>query len=352
MDIELALIFATSFCSLFVLRKFAKRVDLVDIPSARKQHQGAIPLVGGIGIFLTAAIALIQLPTLTTKPTLYLLCASVLVIIGAIDDKYDISFKTRLLIQLLMSALMISVGNLYLSNLGNLLGWGTIELVFPLGCLITVLATIGAINAFNMVDGIDGLLGGLSTVTFASLGYLFWLHGQDSLFQFCLVIVVATLPYIMLNLGFPFGRRYKIFMGDAGSVFIGFTVVWLLIVGSQGENTAFRPVTALWIIALPLMDMATIMIRRVKKGHSPFKPDREHLHHICQRIGLSPKMTLMAICTLATTSAYIGILGEQHQVSESIMFCAFITLFVAYFSAINYIWRLTAFLRKVNVKVV
>ncbi|WP_064605334.1 UDP-N-acetylglucosamine--undecaprenyl-phosphate N-acetylglucosaminephosphotransferase [Photobacterium sp. J15] len=352
MNFELALVFVISFCSLLTLRKIAQRIELVDIPSARKHHEGAIPLVGGIGIFLTVAIALLQNSELTLEPTLYLFCSSILVLTGAIDDKYDISFKARLIIQTLMSVFMISAGNLYLTNLGNLLGWGELKLLLPLGYLITILATLGAINAFNMVDGIDGLLGGLSTVTFASLGYLFYLQGQTNAALFCLVIVLATLPYIMLNLGIPFGRRYKIFMGDAGSVFIGFTVVWLLIVGSQSESAAFRPVTALWLIALPLLDMATIMIRRVKKGHSPFKPDREHLHHICQRIGLSPRMTLLTICTLSGIFALVGIVSEHYQISESVMFCAFMITFVAYFSTINYIRGITALLHRVNVKVV
>lgn len=348
MDSGLALIFIFSFTSLFALRKVAKKVQLVDIPSGRKQHQGAIPLIGGIAIFFTVTLALLVTPDLARNANLYLFCASVLVVTGAIDDKYDISFKARLIIQVLMSIIMIKFGSLHLASLGDLFGFGNLTLNTPLSYIITTLAVLGAINAFNMVDGIDGLLGGLATVTFSSLGYLFWLDHQLDLYNFCFVIVIATVPYVMLNLGFPLGQRFKVFMGDAGSVFIGFTVIWLLVNGTQGENTPLRPVTALWLIALPLMDMATIMIRRVRKGQSPFKPDREHLHHICQRIGLSQRMTLLAICGLASLLAYIGILGEQAEISESIMFNAFLILFVTYYLSITHIWRITAFLRKIN----
>jgi UDP-GlcNAc:undecaprenyl-phosphate GlcNAc-1-phosphate transferase len=120
------------------------------------------------------------------------------------------------------------------------------------------------------------------------LGIVFYISGNEYLATICLLIVTALIPYILLNLGFPLGRRFKIFMGDAGSMFIGFSVVWMLIRGTQEVDIiAFKPVTALWLIAIPLMDMATIMIRRMRKGHSPFKPDREHLHHICERMGLS-----------------------------------------------------------------
>lgn len=118
-------------------------------------------------------------------------------------------------------------------------------------------------------------------MTFGALGYLFLIDGNTELALVCGLLVTAMIPYILLNLGFPLGRRFKVFMGEAGSIFIGFTVIWLLIEATQGVSSPpIRPVTALWVIALPLMDMVTIMVRRIRKGQSPFKPAREHLHHI------------------------------------------------------------------------
>ncbi|MGF1701395.1 UDP-N-acetylglucosamine--undecaprenyl-phosphate N-acetylglucosaminephosphotransferase [Photobacterium makurazakiensis] len=347
MDSRLIIIFFFSFFSLVTLRKLAKKIDLVDIPTGRKQHQGSIPLIGGAAIFLSVCLAIATSPVMLPHDTLYLLCALTLVATGIMDDKYDISVKARLLIQAIISLSMIVAGSMSLSQLGDLVGLGNISLGTTASYAITTLAIIGAINAFNMVDGIDGLLGGLAVVTFTSLGLLFLTNDQLGIYHFCLVIVVAAVPYIMLNLGFPLGQRYKVFMGDAGSVFIGFTVVWLLISGTQSDSPSFRPVTALWLIALPLMDMATIMIRRIRKGQSPFKPDREHLHHICQRIGLSSRMTLLSICTFASTLAYIGIIGEQYQVEETTMFFSFMMVFVIYYTTICHIWRITTFIRKV-----
>ena len=176
---------------------------------------------------------------------------------------------------------------------------------------------------------------------------MFYLAGNIGLATFCLLFVCAMLPYIMLNLGFPFGRRFKVFMGDAGSMFIGFTAIWLLIEASQARNElVIRPVTALWFIALPLMDMVCIMARRIRKGQSPFKPDREHLHHICQRIGLSSAQSLFVICLLASIMAGVGVLSEFYYVSESLMLLSFLLTFVIYFSVIANIWRITAFLHK------
>ncbi|MGL5358752.1 MAG: UDP-N-acetylglucosamine--undecaprenyl-phosphate N-acetylglucosaminephosphotransferase, partial [Shewanella sp.] len=304
------LVFLVSFISLFVFRKVAQRIGLVDKPNERKHHTGQIPLVGGVSVFMTMMLVLWLHSGLLVKPLLYGSCAFVLVVIGVIDDRYDISFKLRLVVQALISLIMIVLGEHSLHNLGYLMGSEALQLPEPVSILVTVFAVIGAINAFNMVDGIDGLLGGLASVTFGGLGVLFYLNGMQDCALFCGLLITALLPYIMLNLGFPFGRRFKVFMGDAGSIFIGFTVIWLLIVASQGERaTALRPVTALWLIALPLMDMVCIMIRRIRKGQSPFKPDREHLHHICQRLGLSSQMSLLVICFAAASMAAIGIVA-------------------------------------------
>ncbi len=158
----------------------------------------------------------------------------------------------------------------------------------PFGYFLTLFAVWAAINAFNMVDGIDGLLGGLSCVSFAAIGMILWFDGQTSLAIWCFAMIAAILPYIMLNLGIP-GRRYKVFMGDAGSTLIGFTVIWILLETTRGKTHPISPVTALWIIAIPLMDMVAIMYRRLRKGMSPFSPDRQHIHHLIMRAGFTSR---------------------------------------------------------------
>lgn len=347
MDNAYLFVFITSFITLFIMRKVAKKIGLVDKPNARKLHQGVVPLVGGISIFLSLFAGFILFLPMSLNLELYLLCSAILIVLGAIDDYFDVSFKIRLFVQAGISLAMILVGGHSLHHLGYLMGSESIALNEFVGGFITIIAVIGAINAFNMVDGIDGLLGGLASVTFTALGVVFFKSGNQYLGSICLLIVTALVPYILLNLGFPLGRRFKIFMGDAGSMFIGFSVVWMLIRGTQEpEVIAFKPVTALWLIALPLMDMATIMIRRMRKGHSPFKPDREHLHHICQRMGLSPLMTLFVICLMASICAVVGIWADMSDISESTMFISFLCLFAVYFTVISHIWRIITQVKK------
>lgn len=344
MFLELSFIFFSSFTTLFLMRKVAKRIGLVDKPNARKLHDGAIPLVGGISICLVLAQYLTFRPEAIEHSWLFLLCIAVLTFVGAIDDKIDLSFQIRMGVQAILSVIMMKVAGIELHSLGNMFGIGEISLGWS-GTLVTILAVIGAINAFNMVDGIDGLLGGLSIVTFGALAFLLQVDSQHGLAYLCVVIIVAMLPYIFMNLG-VLGRERKVFMGDAGSMMIGFTVIWLLLGVSQTEGTPLmRPVTALWLIAVPLMDMTAIMIRRVRRGDSPFKPDREHLHHIFQRLGLGPRQTLVVICLIAAMYASFGIYGEATKIPEVTMFGLFIGCFILYSIILAYIWKITSFLR-------
>ncbi|QIR15096.1 UDP-N-acetylglucosamine--undecaprenyl-phosphate N-acetylglucosaminephosphotransferase [Shewanella aestuarii] len=340
-------VFFLSFFSLFVFRKVAKRIGLVDKPNERKQHVGQIPLIGGISIFSTLLITLAIFFPVSDSLLLYCFCSFILVFVGVVDDKVDLSFKLRLFIQVGISLTMIIIGHKSLNYLGFIFSGEALHLPLYISYVLTVFAVIGAINAFNMVDGIDGLLGGLSSVTFAALGYMFYLSGKSDLAIFCMLFIAAIVPYVLLNLGLPFGKRFKVFMGDAGSMFIGFTVIWLLIEASQDDvSLTISPVTALWFISIPLMDMVSIMIRRIKKGQSPFKPDREHLHHICQRLGMSSRASLFFICLMSAIMACVGIWSELHGIDESIMFLIFILIFSVYLYVISHIWRITTFLHK------
>lgn len=328
------------------MRKLAKKINLVDRPNERKKHEGAIPLVGGISIYLTLVLALWLYPTLIVNADIYIMCITVLVMMGAIDDKYDVDYRIRLVVQMLVSATMIFGAGLSLKTLGHLL-FGYELVLGPLGYIVTIFAVLGAINAFNMVDGIDGLLGGLTLVTFGGLAYIHYVDHQLSLARFCLLMMIVVIPYITLNLGFPFGTRRKVFMGDAGSMLIGFTVIWVLLQGTQGPKAQMNPVTALWLIAVPLMDMVAIMIRRIRKGVSPFKPDREHLHHICLRAGFTSGQTLVIITLISSLLAFLGIALEHYNIPEVVSLVLFLLCFIFYCFILNNIWRIIVNVKKV-----
>ena len=142
------------------------------------------------------------------------------------------------------------------------------------------------------------------------------------------------------------------FMGDAGSMFIGLTVVWLLAMGSQSNETttaAFTPVTALWIIAVPLIDMAGVMVRRIKKGQSPFKPDRDHLHHIFMRAGFSSREALIIITLVSAAISTLGILLTYYDLPEWVSLVGFLLLFSIYIRIQNHIWVIVKAVRRLSI---
>ena len=196
-----------------------------------------------------------------------------------------------------------------------------------------------------MMDGIDGLAGSMALVSLSALMILFLNKGATEYVNWALLFAVAIIPYLFANLKLGWFKQ-KIFMGDAGSMLLGFIIVWLLILGTQQETKYFRTVTALWVIAVPLMDMAAIMIRRIRKGNSPFKPDRNHLHHIFMRAGLNSTQALIVIVMVAVLLTLIGVSGELLLVPEWIMLVGFLSLFAGYYYSLHRIWKIVKWVRK------
>jgi len=347
MSTELLVIFLFSFVFLFFARKIAKKIGLVDKPNYRKSHQGLIPLVGGISVYAGVCFTFAITDYQIAHRMLYLGCAGLLVFVGALDDRFDISVKSRAFVQALVAIAMMVYAGLILKDLGHIIGPWTMVLG-PFGYPLTLFAVWAAINAFNMVDGIDGLLGGLSSVTFGGMGIVMYMSGHMDLALWCFAMIAATLPYILLNLG-VFGPRYKVFMGDAGSTLIGFTAIWILLQSTQGSTRPMTPVTALWLIAIPLMDMIAIMYRRLRKGMSPFSPDRQHIHHLIMRAGFSPRQAFVLITLAAAMLAAIGIIGENLGfVPEWVMLLLFLLAFLFYGYCIKHAWRVARLLKRMK----
>ena len=328
----------TSLCAtwiaLHLLKPVAHRARLLDIPQGRKQHVGAVPLIGGMSVFIGVAIAVML--TLPTEPavTTWLLCALGIVLLGVADDAEDLSVKLRISMQILLTVALCMGTGLSLENLGDLLGLGHIDLgVFSYP--FTILIVLGIINAFNMIDGIDGLLGSVALVSFLSLVMLFSLSTHPAELGVSVIFIAALIPYLLNNLVLP-PFKQKIFMGDAGSMLIGLSVSWLLIEGTQDpSHAAFRPVTALWVIALPLMDMVRVILVRLRDRRSPFAAGRDHLHHLLLEIGMSKCAAMLTMAGVAAVFASIGIVTEYLQTSESYMFYAFLLTFLIYLLAIS-----------------
>jgi UDP-GlcNAc:undecaprenyl-phosphate GlcNAc-1-phosphate transferase len=223
--------FASCLVAILALRRFAASLNLVDRPRGRKVHIGNVPIVGGLGMFLGIVLGLLLLPV--NVSVAFVSACTLLVAVGLIDDRYDLSPWTRLSAQIIAASLLMLGSGLVVTTLGNPFGTGTIELPDYVSYGLTLVVTIAAINAFNMLDGMDGLAGGLSMVALIAIGYLAFAGNLHVTAAASLVFIGAIGAFLVFNFPTRFNRRIRCFMGDAGSTLLGFIVVALCIRVSQ-----------------------------------------------------------------------------------------------------------------------
>jgi UDP-GlcNAc:undecaprenyl-phosphate GlcNAc-1-phosphate transferase len=331
--------FFVALILLVVMTPFAHQLGLVDQPGTRKHHSGIVPLTGGVAIFIAVLVASLATDVWLKNNPLFFTASAFIVLLGMLDDKFDLSAKGRLMCQFAVAAIMAWSAQNYITSLGNITGFGTGDLGL-FGYFFTLVCVVGVINAFNMIDGIDGLAGGMSLVVLSSVVLLLVLSNNGSAIMGPMLIIAALVPFLAFNLSWKGFKGNKIFMGDSGSMFVGLTIVWILVEYTQGQEAAMRPITAVWLVGLPLMDMAAIMYRRAKKGQSMLRPDRQHLHNIFMRAGLSSRRSLAAILLIGCCYAAVGIMGEILKVPEFIMFWGFIVVLFIYSYIIQNVWKL------------
>ena len=335
----------------WVTRLSAPRIGLLDHPSGRKHHDGAVPLVGGITIFFGAWVALWMVLGSFQGFWPPLLATLLILVVGVLDDRFELAVRPRLLVQTIAVLIMTFGAQFSLGSLGDLLGVGAIQLGFWWGLPLTLIAVVGVINALNLMDGIDGLAGSIAMLTLGVMGVLAWGGGRMVEAWVALLFCVAIIPYLLCNLGVC-GRKRRIFLGDAGSMLLGFLIVWEAIALSQpapqrGIEPLFAPVTALWLFAIPLVDTVAIMVRRLSKGQSPFLPDRDHLHHIVMRMGFRDRHALLFIVVASAVLAGLGLWMEFSGVAESLRFLLFLAFAVGYTLLLMHIWRVLRGLKQV-----
>jgi UDP-GlcNAc:undecaprenyl-phosphate GlcNAc-1-phosphate transferase len=337
--IDMSVAFLISAGVLAVLYPIAPKIGLIDHPGEqRKIHRDTVPQIGGIAIFSGIVVSgLFALPIATAH--LYGLAgASLLVVVGALDDRFSLGPALRLMAQACAALLLTLGGGVTLTSLGNLFGFGVIELG-AFAVPFTVFAMVGIVNAVNMIDGIDGLAGGLILIAFGAL--LLTAPAFGPLQIMLLMTIAAMIPYLICNLELFGITKRKLFLGDAGSLLLGYILVWAL-VDSAGSPGGINPATALWLVALPLMDTLRVMGRRILVGVSPFNADAGHLHHFLSRIFHSTRKALILMLLTATLFAGIGLIGLNHQVGEATMFYSALLVFIAYIFIARYVQRISA----------
>ncbi len=307
------------------ISSIARTIHLVDIPdNIRKKHVGNVPLIGGVVLFFSIIYGSYVFGVDPFYRSI-IMSLTPIIIIGILDGLKDFSIPVsfRLIAQILASWIVILSTNIYLRDLGDLMGLGII-FVGQLGIPFTIFAVVGVCNAFNMLDGKDGLTGSVSVVIISSLLLLLYLNGI--IFSWGLILISSLLVFLAFNLNL-FGQERKIFLGDHGSAGLGHIIAWNLIYLSQ-EIDLITPVSALWFIFLPLTDALLTMVRRFRRASTLHKPDRQHLHHLLSDRGWSDKQVLLTFVIVSVISSFIAVLSNYWNLPEYNHFFGYITVFI------------------------
>lgn len=261
------------------LRLAAERFQVMDLPGGRKVHEHPIPRVGGLA-FAVGACASIAWWGARDATTLSVLAGCVIIVaFGVWDDRVDLSYRSKLVGQILAAMAVVIGGDIWFTTLPFL---PDVEVPAWVGALVTIVFLVGVSNAVNLTDGLDGLAGGLSFLTLSGIAYLALL-ANDS------VVLTLTVPFLGALLGFLRYNTYpaRIFMGDGGSQLLGFMMGVLAVLLTDSSRGPFSPSLALFLLGLPFLDTLGVTGQRLAEGRSPFVGDRAHIHHKLLRTGLT-----------------------------------------------------------------
>ncbi|MFN3535281.1 MAG: glycosyltransferase family 4 protein, partial [Desulfatiglandales bacterium] len=262
--------------------KLAMRYGFMDIPDKRKVHKEPVPRLGGLAIGMSLILTLILNVSLSRLIVSYIVGLLFILLFGMLDDKKGISPRLKYLLQLVPPAIFVFGSGTYLTSFGDLLGMGEIRLG-ALGPFLTLFCMAGVMNAINLSDGLDGLAAGKCLICAAYLFIFAYVSGHY-LFAILLTAVFgALLGFLAFNT-----HPARLFMGDSGSLSLGFTMgVTTVGIVQASYGHPIKPISMAMVLALPIFDTLVVMGRRLLTGKSILSPDKTHFHHLLLRAGFS-----------------------------------------------------------------
>ncbi len=303
-----------------IIKKIAIKINAVDHPNARKVHTKVMPRLGGLAIFLSATIGLIIFAKETSEPLVWMIAGSIIIVIaGIIDDITPLSPKTKLIFQIVAAFIVVYGGvriqfinvplSDYVIHLGN---WSW---------FISILWIVGISNALNLIDGLDGLAAGVSSISLLTIFVMSLIMNNGLVAQITLILLGATIGFLFFNF-YP----AKIFMGDSGSLYLGFFLATLSLLGFKNVAVVSYLVPII-ILAVPIFDTFFAIIRRFRLKLPISSPDKKHLHHCLIDMGFSHQKTVLMIYAINILFGMAAIFLSQTTVWIAIIVLLFLILF-------------------------
>lgn len=323
--------FVISWLAIPAIIRVSSEKGLFDLPDSRKLHNRPIASLGGIGIFLGFALA--SLLTISGKlhPQFQFLYAAVMVVffLGLKDDILILSASKKFIGQLAATAILVHLGGVRINGMHGVLGIGELPLAASL--VLTYITIIVITNAFNLIDGVDGLAGLLGLMSTALFGAYFFIAGELSYALLCVAVAASLLAFLRFNF-YP----ARIFMGDSGSLVLGLLnavlVVRFIETASGAGAPSVLPITApaavgFSILIVPLLDTLRVFSIRIARGRSPFRPDRNHIHHLLLDRGLNHRQVALS-CT-ALNGLFVALAWFSQPAGATLLLAAMCSIFYA-----------------------
>lgn len=340
--------FATGVLIAPAMIVLCRQMGWMDRPTERKRHEGAVPIAGGLLIAVSMVVALMLVRPEAVHAVHFWVGAGMVAVTGFIDDRFPLRARYRFFAQCVATLVFVLTGDVMLTNLDGVFG----PFALPIGMLavpLTIVGIVGVTNAINLSDGLDGLAAGLAAIASAFTLAAFLMiaadpsHGRSDAAseaaEVAAISVGAMLSFLLFNLRAPWRARASMFLGDGGSMAIGFLVGALLVYASGAfGDRGLPPVSAVWFVAVPLIDTLGCMVRRVLAGVTPMTPDRRHLHHLLLELGLTPARAVLVLHLAAIAFGLAGLAGWRFGVPQYVMLWSLVALFAVYVAASLRVW--------------
>ena len=287
------------------LIRVAGKLQLLDQPGDRKVHVAAIPRVGGVGMVLGVLLPILLWAPLDQEVKSLLAGIAILFVFGVLDDRGDLDYRLKFLGQFLAAMVVVAYGGIIIEVV-PFFGLDPVSPWFSLP--LTVIAIVAVTNSINLADGLDGLAAGTMLLSLSGMALLAYLADGLGILMIMLAVMGVIVGFLRFNT-YP----ARVFMGDTGSQFLGFTVVTLLIILTQKTNSALNPALPLLLLGVPLFDTAFVIIRRLYYGQSPFVADKNHIHHQLLALNLDHYEAVVIIYVVQALFVASAILLRYHS---------------------------------------
>ena len=321
--LALVVAFVASILLTPLVKRLAYRVGAVDKPNYRKVHDHIMPRLGGLAIFIAFLIGVVILRPMDESMIAILIGSFVIIVTGVLDDMYEISPKAKLLGQAIAAAIVIFFGDIQIEFI-NLPFGGELNFGY-LSIPLTLIWIIGITNAINLIDGLDGLAAGVSTIALLTLAAMAFIMGNVFVLAIALLLAASSSGFLFYNF-----HPAKIFMGDTGSLFLGFMISVLALLGFKNV-TFVSLVIPIIMLGVPISDTFFAIVRRLLNKQPPFSPDKSHLHHRLMSIGFTHRQTVLIIYGIAAMFGLAAIIFSMAKLWGGILLIAVLLIAIELF---------------------